>query len=84
MVRPVRLPNAAEMTTDISPALFAEHLNAAKEVPDTRFCCRTGSASLQQRRQNWTDESIAAARFAQYTGPDGKLPHPFNRTSHFW
>jgi hypothetical protein len=69
--------NAAEALTDISPALFTKYLNAAKEISEHALLLPDGfHFSPTKTRRDWTDESLARLRafYAQYTGPEGKLP----------
>jgi hypothetical protein len=69
--------NAAEALTDISPALLTKYLNAAKDIADHAVLLPDGFRfSLTKTRRDWTDESLAKLRtlFAQFVGPDGKLP----------
>jgi hypothetical protein len=69
--------NAAEALTDISPALFTKYLNAAKDIAEHAVLVPDGFRfSLTKTRRDWTDESLGRLRalFAEFVGPDGKLP----------
>lgn len=69
--------NAAEALTDISPTLLTKYLNAAKEIARHAVLLPDGVRfSPGKTRRDWTDESLARLRefFAQFTGPDGRLP----------
>jgi hypothetical protein len=68
--------NAAEALTDISPALLAKYLNAAKAVADHAVLLPDGFRfSPTTTRRDWTDENLARLRgfYAEYTA-DGRLP----------
>jgi hypothetical protein len=70
--------NAAEALTDISPALLAKYLNAAKEIAAHAVLLPDGFRfSPARTRRDWTDESTAGLRafYAAY-GPEGRLPSP--------
>ncbi len=68
--------NAAEALSDISPALFAKYLNAAKAIADHAVLLPDGFRfSPATTRRDWTDEATAALRrfYAGVAPPDGKL-----------
>ncbi|MFO0797850.1 MAG: DUF1592 domain-containing protein [Gemmataceae bacterium] len=73
--------NAAEALSDISPALFAKYLNAAKALADHAVLLPDGFRfSPATTRRDWTDEATAALRrfYAGVAPPDGKLnPTPY-------
>src|SRR6476469_1183934 len=73
--------NAAEALSDISPALFAKYLNAAKAIADHAVLLPDGFRfSPADTRRDWTDEATAALRrfYAGVAPPDGKLnPAPY-------
>ncbi|HEX4613115.1 MAG TPA: DUF1587 domain-containing protein, partial [Urbifossiella sp.] len=68
--------NAAEALADVSPALFAKYLAAAKELADHAVLLPDGFRfSPATTRRDWTDEATAALRrfYAGVAPPDGKL-----------
>ena len=68
--------NAAEALTDVSPALLAKYLNAAKAISEHAVLLPDGFRfSPSTTRRDWTDESLARLRafYAPYTS-DGTLP----------
>jgi hypothetical protein len=68
--------NAAEALSEISPALFAKYLNAAKDVSEHAVLLPDGFRfSPTKTRRDWTDESLARIRqfYAAYTA-DGRIP----------
>lgn len=73
--------NAAEALADVSPALFAKYLNAAKELADHGVLLPDGFRfSPAKTRRDWTDEATAALRrfYAGVAPPDGRLnPAPY-------
>ncbi|QDU23103.1 DUF1592 domain-containing protein [Urbifossiella limnaea] len=73
--------NAAEALSDISPALFAKYLNAAKMMADHAVLLPDGFRfSPATTRRDWTDEATAALRrfYAGVAPPGGKLnPTPY-------
>ena len=67
--------NAAEALSDISPALFAKYLNAAKAIADHAVLLPDGFRfSPAATRRDWTDEATAALRrfYAGVAPPDGR------------
>jgi hypothetical protein len=69
--------NAAEALTDITPALFARYLAAAKDVAAHAVLLPDGFRfSPAKTRRDWTDESTAKLRaFYKAQAPaDGQLP----------
>lgn len=67
--------NAAEALSDISPALFAKYLNAAKMLADHAVLLPDGFRfSPATTRRDWTDEATAALRrfYSGVAPPDGK------------
>ncbi len=73
--------NAAEALADVSPALFAKYLNAAKEIADHAVLLPDGFRfSPAKTRRDWTDEATATLRrfYAGVAPPEGKLnPAPY-------
>jgi len=68
--------NAAEALTDVSPALFAKYLNAAKETAGHAVLLPDGVRfSPSKTRRDWTDEDTAKLRqfYAAYAPADGRL-----------
>lgn len=68
--------NAAEALGDISPALLAKYLAAAKEVAAHAVLLPDGIRfSAGKTRRDWTDESTAVLRrfYAGFAPPDGRL-----------
>src|SRR5262249_55001388 len=68
--------NAAESLTDVSPALFAKYLNAAKEIADHAVLLPDGFRfSPKKTRRDWSDEGVERLRaFYHRFTPDGDLP----------
>ncbi len=67
--------NAAEALSDITPALFAKYLKAAKDIADHAVLLPDGFRFAPGKtRRDWTDESLARLRkfYAGYTS-DGRL-----------
>ncbi len=68
--------NAAEALTDISPALFAKYLNAAKEIADHAVLLPDGFRfSPSKTRRDWTDEGTAKLRqfYSAFALGEGRL-----------
>ena len=68
--------NAAEALSEISPALFAKYLNAAKDVSEHAMLLPDGFRfSPTRTRRDWTDKTLARIRqfYAVYT-VDGRIP----------
>ncbi|MBL8822579.1 MAG: DUF1592 domain-containing protein [Planctomycetia bacterium] len=68
--------NAAEALTDISPALLAKYLNAAKELASHVVLLPDGFRfSLAKTRRDWTDEGTRRLQkfYASVAPADGKL-----------
>ncbi len=69
--------NAAEALSDVSPALLAKYLRAAKQIAGHAVLLPDGFRfSPTATRRDWTDESMAHIRrfYADFTGDDGRLP----------
>lgn len=68
--------NASE-ALNMSPALLAKYLDAAKEIASHAILLPDGFRfSRGNTRRDWTDESVAGLRefYARYAGGDGRLP----------
>lgn len=68
--------NAAESLSDVSPALFARYLGAAKVIAEHAVLLPDGFRfSPSKTRRDWTDEGIARLRqeYAKLAPADGKL-----------
>ncbi|MFO0866702.1 MAG: DUF1592 domain-containing protein [Gemmataceae bacterium] len=68
--------NAAESLSDISPALFAKYMSAAKDVADHAVLLPDGFRfSPSKTRRDWTDEGTAKLRkfYSGLAPADGKL-----------
>lgn len=69
--------NAAEALTDVSPALLAKYLAAAKDVSEHAVLLPDGFRfSPAKTRRDWTDEGTAALRrfYTAFAPGDGRLP----------
>jgi hypothetical protein len=71
--------NAAEALSDVTPALFARYLGAAKEIAKHAVLLPDGFRfSAGKTRRDWTDECTAKLRefYRAYTDPEGRLNVP--------
>jgi mono/diheme cytochrome c family protein len=68
--------NAAESLSDISPALFAKYMSAAKDVADHAVLLPDGFRfSPSKTRRDWTDEGTAKLRkfYGEVSSAEGRL-----------